>query len=98
MIRAPFRPAWGLWACLLVVPVLLVAALPILLFPGLPARRAAAGLACRAQRPTGVGHQISLLGSSSMFTSLNVSTRTFLTKRAGRYMSQTQASDMRTSK
>ncbi|HET8691017.1 MAG TPA: lysophospholipid acyltransferase family protein [Steroidobacteraceae bacterium] len=48
MIRAPFRPAWGLWACLLVVPVLLVAALPILLFPGLPARRAAAGLACRA--------------------------------------------------
>jgi hypothetical protein len=33
---------------LLVVPVLLLAALPILLLPRLPARRAAAGAACRA--------------------------------------------------
>ena len=44
------------------------------------------------------GSRRSGLSSSSMLTSLKVSTRTFFTKRAGRYMSQTQASDMRTSK
>ena len=44
------------------------------------------------------GSSSSGLSSSSMFTSLNVSTRTILAKRAGRYMSQTQASRMVTSK
>jgi len=44
------------------------------------------------------GSSRSLLASSSMFTSLNVTTRTFFTKRAGRYMSQTHASRMATSK
>jgi hypothetical protein len=34
----------------------------------------------------------SLRMSSSMFTSLKVTTRTLVTKRAGRYMSHTQAS------
>src|SRR5690606_39550134 len=37
-----------------------------------------------------LGSSRSLLLSSSMFTSLNVRTRTCLTNRAGRYMSQTQ--------
>ena len=40
----------------------------------------------------------SLFASSSTLTSLNVSTRTFLTNRAGRYMSQTHASLITTSK
>src|SRR5215469_3325386 len=40
----------------------------------------------------------SLLASSSMLTSLKVTTRTFLTNLAGRYISQTQASCMVTSK
>src|SRR6266702_8582629 len=40
----------------------------------------------------------SLRASSSMFTSLNVTTLTFFTKRAGRYMSQTHASCIVTSK
>lgn len=44
------------------------------------------------------GSSRSVLASSSMFTSLNVTTLTFLTKRAGRYMSHTHASDMVTSK
>lgn len=44
------------------------------------------------------GRSRSGLSTSSMLTSLNVSTRTFLTNRAGRYMSHTQASDMRNSK
>ena len=44
------------------------------------------------------GSSMSGLSSSSTLTSLNVTTRTFLTNRAGRYMSQTQASDIRTSK
>jgi 1-acyl-sn-glycerol-3-phosphate acyltransferase len=39
----PLRLAWGLWVYLLVVPVLLVAALPILALPRLETRRAAAG-------------------------------------------------------
>src|SRR5690606_1059541 len=38
------------------------------------------------------------LASSSMLTSLKVTTRTVLTNLAGRYMSQTQASCIRTSK
>ncbi len=49
-------------------------------------------------KPESSGKSSSLRLSSSMFTSLNVSTRTCLTKRAGRYMSQTQASAMETSK
>lgn len=45
-----------------------------------------------------LGSSRSLLLSSSMFTSLNVRTRTCFTNRAGRYMSHTQASAMDTSK
>ncbi|RKT73023.1 hypothetical protein DFJ66_6349 [Saccharothrix variisporea] len=44
------------------------------------------------------GRRRSGLSSSSTLTSLNVITRTFFTNRAGRYMSHTQASDIRTSK
>jgi 1-acyl-sn-glycerol-3-phosphate acyltransferase len=44
----PFRLAWGGWVLLLVVPVILVAALPILALPRLATRRAAAGAVCRA--------------------------------------------------
>lgn len=44
------------------------------------------------------GSRRSGLSSSSMLTSLNVITRTCLTKRAGRYMSHTQESDIRNSK
>src|SRR5688500_7830845 len=44
----PLRLAWGLWALLLVVPLLVLAALPILALPKLESRRAAAGAACRA--------------------------------------------------
>ena len=44
----PLRLAWGLWALLLTVPLLLFAALPILALPRLESRRAAAGAACRA--------------------------------------------------
>ena len=40
----------------------------------------------------GPRHSSSLRMSSSMFTSLKVTTRTLVTKRAGRYMSHTQAS------
>ena len=43
----PLRLAWGLWVYLLVPPVLVLSALPILLLPGLKARRAAAGAVCR---------------------------------------------------
>src|ERR1700722_15030377 len=46
----------------------------------------------------GSGISRSLLASSSTLTSLNVTTRTFFTNLAGRYMSQTQASCMVTSK
>jgi 1-acyl-sn-glycerol-3-phosphate acyltransferase len=48
MSRRPLRLAWGLWVYLLVLPVVAVAALPILALPGLTARRAAAGAVCRA--------------------------------------------------
>jgi 1-acyl-sn-glycerol-3-phosphate acyltransferase len=44
----PLRLAWGLWVYLLVVPVVLLAALPILALPKLESRRAAAGAVCRA--------------------------------------------------
>src|SRR5690606_15095901 len=44
------------------------------------------------------GSRRSGFSSSSTLTSLNVITRTFLTNLAGRYMSHTQASDIRTSK
>lgn len=44
----PFRLAWGLWAWLLVVPVLTVGAVPILAMPTLAQRRAAARIVCRA--------------------------------------------------
>jgi 1-acyl-sn-glycerol-3-phosphate acyltransferase len=44
----PLRLAWGLWIFLLVIPVLLIAALPILALPRLETRRAAAGAVCRA--------------------------------------------------
>jgi len=43
----PLRLAWGLWVYLLVVPVVLIAALPILALPRLETRRAAAGAVCR---------------------------------------------------
>ncbi len=43
----PLRLIWGLWVWLLTIPVLLVAALPILALPKLETRRAFAGLVCR---------------------------------------------------
>jgi 1-acyl-sn-glycerol-3-phosphate acyltransferase len=43
----PLRIAWGLWVWLLVVPLILLAALPILALPRLETRRAAAGAVCR---------------------------------------------------
>ena len=54
----------------------------------------------RTQRPKPPfsGSERSGLSSSSMLTSLNVTTRTVFTKRAGRYMSHTQASRMVSSK
>src|SRR5450759_2861361 len=51
--------------------------------------------------PKGVrspGSSRSVFSNSSTLTSLKVTTRTCLTKRAGRYMSHTQASDMANSK
>src|SRR5215469_15556477 len=47
---------------------------------------------------SGSGSCRSLLASSSMLTSLKVTTRTFFTNRAGRYISHTQASCIVTSK
>jgi len=49
-------------------------------------------------KPASSGREMSGFSSSSTFTSLKVITRTFLTKRAGLYMSQTQASCISTSK
>src|SRR5436190_14512516 len=53
-------------------------------------------LPCDPERPAGLRHvalpQSSFSGSSSTFTSLNVTTRTDDTKRAGRYISHTHAS------
>jgi 1-acyl-sn-glycerol-3-phosphate acyltransferase len=48
MTANPFRLAWGGWVWLMTIPVILVAALPILLLPRLAARRAAARAICRA--------------------------------------------------
>jgi 1-acyl-sn-glycerol-3-phosphate acyltransferase len=48
MNKNPLRLLWGLWVYLLVVPVVLLAALPILVLPRLAMRRAAAGAVCRA--------------------------------------------------
>jgi len=44
----PLRLLWGLWVFLLVVPVVLVAALAIILLPGLPERRRTAAALGRA--------------------------------------------------
>ena len=44
----PIRLAWGLWAWLLPIPLLAVAALPILAMPTLGQRRAVARFVCRA--------------------------------------------------
>jgi 1-acyl-sn-glycerol-3-phosphate acyltransferase len=43
----PLRLVWAAWALFLVVPVVLFAAAPILLLPGLATRRRAAAVACR---------------------------------------------------
>lgn len=47
MTLNPIRLAWGLWAWLLLPPLLVVAALPILAMPTLAQRRALARLVCR---------------------------------------------------
>ena len=44
----PIRLAWGLWAWLLLVPLLLTAAVPIIALPTLAQRRALARSVCRA--------------------------------------------------
>lgn len=48
MIPNPLRLLWAVWAWLLVLPTLAVAAVPILVLPRLAQRRAAAGGICRA--------------------------------------------------
>jgi hypothetical protein len=53
---------------------------------------------CQEPKPPSVGNEMSGFSSSSTLTSLKVITRTFFTNRAGRYMSQTQASCISTSK
>jgi len=53
---------------------------------------------CYEPNPPSVGSEMSGFSSSSTLTSLKVMTRTFFTNRAGRYMSQTQASCISTSK
>lgn len=44
----PFRLAWGLWAWLLLVPLLTLAAVPIVALPTLVQRRTAGRIVCRA--------------------------------------------------
>lgn len=44
----PIRLLWGLWAWLLLLPLLALVAVPVLLAPSLSQRRAAARLVCRA--------------------------------------------------
>ncbi len=44
----PLRFVWAIWALLLVVPLVLFAAPPILLLPGVAGRRSAAAMVCRA--------------------------------------------------
>ena len=58
-----------------------------------PARRVG-----QLPKPESAGSEMSGFSSSSTLTSLKVITRTFFTNRAGRYMSQTQASCISTSK
>jgi 1-acyl-sn-glycerol-3-phosphate acyltransferase len=48
MTANPLRLVWGVYAWLLVVLMLLVAAAPVLVLPGLAQRRRAAGFICRA--------------------------------------------------
>jgi len=48
MIPNPLRLLWAIWAWLLVLPTLAIAAVPILVLPRLAHRRAAAGGVCRA--------------------------------------------------
>jgi 1-acyl-sn-glycerol-3-phosphate acyltransferase len=48
MIWNPIRLAWGLWAWLLPVPLLAIAAVPIMAMPTLAQRRAVARIVCRA--------------------------------------------------
>ncbi|HEU0224276.1 MAG TPA: lysophospholipid acyltransferase family protein [Steroidobacteraceae bacterium] len=50
-IPNPMRLAWGIWAWLLLLPLLALAAVPILLAPSLSQRRALARLVCRAYFP-----------------------------------------------
>ncbi|HEY7753343.1 MAG TPA: lysophospholipid acyltransferase family protein [Steroidobacteraceae bacterium] len=50
-IASPIRLVWGIWAWLLLVPMLALAAVPILLLPSLAWRRALARLVCRAYFP-----------------------------------------------
>ncbi|MGQ0383975.1 MAG: lysophospholipid acyltransferase family protein [Gammaproteobacteria bacterium] len=47
----PLRLLWGIWMWLLLLPMLLLAAVPILLLPSLRARRAGARFVCRAYFP-----------------------------------------------
>lgn len=47
----PIRLIWGIWAWLLLLPLLALAAIPILLLPSLRQRRALARLVCRAYFP-----------------------------------------------
>ncbi len=47
MIPNPIRLLWGAWMWLLVLPMLLLAAVPVLLLPRLSQRRAGARLVCR---------------------------------------------------
>ncbi|HXV39449.1 MAG TPA: lysophospholipid acyltransferase family protein [Steroidobacteraceae bacterium] len=47
----PIRLLWGIWAWLLLLPMLALAAIPILLAPSLRQRRALARLVCRAYFP-----------------------------------------------
>jgi 1-acyl-sn-glycerol-3-phosphate acyltransferase len=50
-IPNPIRLLWGIWAWLLLLPLLALAAIPILLLPSLRQRRALARLVCRAYFP-----------------------------------------------
>jgi 1-acyl-sn-glycerol-3-phosphate acyltransferase len=50
-IANPIRLLWGIWAWLLLLPMLALAAVPILVLPSLAWRRAAARLVCRAYFP-----------------------------------------------
>ncbi len=66
--------------------------------PGAGRCGAGAGRGRQPPKPESAGREMSGFSNSSTLTSLNVITRTFLTNRAGRYMSHTQASCISTSK